>query len=74
MACDDEYVVARVEKRLLGRHADLKGIESMGGGEYERLLIRQAERAAARLRASRLARRPAGAENVRDATKGRETA
>lgn len=42
--------------------------------DYEALLIGQAERHAERLRARKPARRGELAENVRDATKGRETA
>ena len=49
------------------------GVEWMSGGDYERLLVAQAERAAARLRAGRLPRRGVQAETGADAASGLET-
>ena len=70
-------VVVDVEKQLLGKYANpergLGGLEWMSGGDYERLLVAQAERAAARLRAGRLPRRGVQAETGADAASGLET-
>lgn len=65
-------VVVDVEKQLLGKYANpergLGGLEWMSGGDYERLLVAQAERAAARLRAGRLPRRGVQAETGNEGT------
>ena len=75
---DKEKAVGDVEKRLLGRYAEpeyeLTRIEQMNGGAYERLLVAQAEAAAARLRAAREKNGPVPAETVPDSTTGRKMA
>ena len=69
LALDEEKtVVGNVEKQLLGRRGAPQDLARMSERDYEALLIRQAERAAARLRAEALARRGVGAAAAPDAT------
>lgn len=62
---EDETLVGNVEKRQVGRYSDpeaaIRRLEESAGG-YEALLIRQAERAAARLRS----RKPTGQATTSD--------